>query len=492
MNGTILGRLNGKVIYQDNDTKPNRNVFVVGGPGSYKTQSVVITNVLNETENSIVTTDPKGEVYEKTAGIKEKQGYEVHVLNYTDMAHSSRQNPLDYVTKDIHATEVATKIVDSANKDGKKDVWYYSQRALLRALILYVIHEMPPEDRNFRGITDFLQNYDVEKDTDGISELDHEFQKLDRRHPARRAYELGFKKSRGDMQGSIIVSLLTTIADFVDDEVAEFTSFSDFHLKDIGRKKIALYVIIPVMDNAFEGLINLFFSQLFSQLYDLGAENGSKLPRNVDFVLDEFVNLGKFPNFEEFLATCRGYGIGVMTICQTITQLEDKYNKEKAESILGNHNIKICLTASNKRTADYFSGLLGKTTVKVETENKSKTKSREGSKSIGEGVNYSARNLMNSDEIMRLPSDTSLIIFANRKPIKAKKALQWELFPGVVDWFPKRQREYQPVTSEAQLRRLREAEEQFQQKIENRKEQYQAEETSEDLIDLLEEHHLMD
>ena len=83
MNGTILGTIDNQVVYQDNHTKPNGNVFVVGGPGSFKTQSFIITNVLAETENSIVCTDPKGEVYESTATIKAKQGYKVYVLNYT-------------------------------------------------------------------------------------------------------------------------------------------------------------------------------------------------------------------------------------------------------------------------------------------------------------------------------------------------------------------------------------------------------------------------
>src|SRR5699024_11761941 len=81
MTGTILGRLKDNYIIQPNESKPNRNIMVVGGPGSYKTQSFVITNVLYETENSLVITDPKAEVYEKTAAIKEAQGYEVHVIN---------------------------------------------------------------------------------------------------------------------------------------------------------------------------------------------------------------------------------------------------------------------------------------------------------------------------------------------------------------------------------------------------------------------------
>lgn len=476
MNGTILGTIDNQVVYQDNHTKPNGNVFVVGGPGSFKTQSFIITNVLAETENSIVCTDPKGEVYESTATIKAKQGYKVYVLNYTDMLHSNRQNPLDYITRDTHATNVSTFIVEAENKDGKKDVWFHTQRQLLRAIILYVINELPPKDRNFNGIIDFLQAYDTEKSDDDISQLDEVFLALPLRHPARRAYELGFKKSQGEMQGSIISSLLGTIASYIDDEVGEFTSFSDFHLKDIGREKTILYVIIPPMDNTYEGLINLFFMQLFQQLYDLGSENNAKLPVSVNFELDEFVNLGKFNNYEEFLATCRGYGIQVHTICQTLTQLQAKYGKDKAESIIGNHAIQICLKASNLTTAKHFSGMLNKATVKYETTNVSQTQSKETSTSHSEGQNITGRNLMNVDEIMLMNQFESLIFFSDRRPVKARKAVQWEIFPNVMEMFPRiSQKQFKPKASQSQLEILKQKEVEFAKKVSKQKEEVQEE-----------------
>ena len=162
MNGTILGIVDKRIVYQNNSTKPNRNIFVVGGPGSYKTQSVVITNLFNETENSIVVTDPKGELYEKTAGIKLAQGYQVHVVNFANMAHSDRYNPFDYIQRDIQAETVATKIVQSENAEGKKDVWFSTQRQLLKALILFVMNHRAPDQRNLAGVTQVLQENDVE------------------------------------------------------------------------------------------------------------------------------------------------------------------------------------------------------------------------------------------------------------------------------------------------------------------------------------------
>lgn len=472
MTGTILGKIKDDYIIQPTDSKPNRNIMVVGGPGSYKTQGFVITNVLNETENSIVVTDPKGEVYENTADFKKQQGYDVHVINFSKMNHSDRYNPIDYVNSDTDATNVATKIVDSSNKEGKKDIWYYSQRSLLSALILYVKYENKPENRNMEGIINFLQNY-AEADKAGEeSELDNVFASLEIQHPAKRLYELGYKKSRGDMKGSIIVSLLTTIADYINLTVSEFTSFSDFNLQDIGRKKTMLYVIIPVMDTSWEGLTNIFFSQLFDQLYELASNHHSKLPVSVNFILDEFVNLGKFTNYEEFLATCRGYGIGVATIIQSLTQIQDKYNKEKAESILGNCSIQICMNAANNTTAKYFSELLGKATVKVETSNKSSSKNtkQEGSSSShSDNEGYSARDLMTAGEVTSMPDDTELIIFANRPPIKAKKAFQFDLFPKPEILL--NQSEYEKNTNPKQIERLEELQKQFEVDIENKKQQ---------------------
>lgn len=430
MNATILGKFdNNTLILQNNETKPNRNIICFGGPGSYKTQAVVITNVLAETENSIVATDQKGEVYNHTVSTKISQGYIPYVINIDDMRLSSRYNPLDYIERDIHASTIADIIVAAANKDSKKDVWYNSQRSLLKALILYVVHEFNSEKQNFTGLLNFLQAFNPQKNEDGLSELDLQFAKLDFNHPARRAYDLGFKLSEGEMQSSIIVSLLTTISDFVDEEVSEFMSESDFDLKDIGRKKIILYIVIPAMDRTFENVTNLFLAQLFEQLYDLGNKNQARLPRNVSFILDEFPNLGKFPNYEEFLATCRGYGIGVITICQSLTQLRDKYGPDRAESILGNNAIKICLNAANKTTAQYFCDLLGKATVRYETGGESISHSDKESRSTSDNYNYMSRDLMTIDEILRMDPNDCLLVFSNLGVIKAKKAFQFHVFP---------------------------------------------------------------
>ncbi|WP_255444812.1 type IV secretory system conjugative DNA transfer family protein [Bacillus sp. TE8-1] len=164
-----------------------------------------------------------------TSEIKRKQGYEVHVVNFMEMDYSSdRYNPFDYVREEIQASTVANTIVASKNDPTRKDFWYNAQFSLLKALILYAVHELPPVQRNMAGVLGFLQEFDPETSASGASELDEQFLRLDKTHPARRAYELGFKKSQEKTRANIIVSMLTTIGDFTSSSVSRFTSFSDF------------------------------------------------------------------------------------------------------------------------------------------------------------------------------------------------------------------------------------------------------------------------
>src|SRR5699024_4400087 len=218
---------------------------------------------------------------------------QVHVVNFANMAHSDRYNPFDYIQRDIQAETVATKIVQSENAEGKKDVWFSTQRQLLKALILFVMNHRPPEQRNLAGVTQVLQENDVEAEEKGAdSPLDTLFLDLTMSDPARRAYELGFKKAKGEMKASIIESLLATISKFVDKEVADFTSFPDVLLLEIINATVLLHVIIPVMDHVYESYMHLDFSQLYGELYELAADHDANMPLQVELCLDEFLHLG--------------------------------------------------------------------------------------------------------------------------------------------------------------------------------------------------------
>lgn len=432
-NGTICGIKNNQVIYQPFDSSlPNGNVFVASGPGGSKTQGYVIPNVLMNTEMSQVVTDPKGEVYEWTAKIKEKQGFQVLVLNFDDMYCSMRYNPLAYVETQRDAITVAELIVASKNDTKNKDIWYNSQVSLLTSLILLFKYEKSKEDNTIPKMLEFLQNTDMEQDEEtGMAELDNVFHDLPMHHPARKSYDLGFGKSVGKTRSSIAISIMTTLSSFLDNEVGYFMSDNDFIFDEIVMKKSILYIITPAMDESWDSMINLAYSQLFQRLYKVAKANNLKVPVPLNIIADEFPNVGKLEKVERFLATCRGFGITMSPIIQNITQLYDVYGKDKAESIIGNCAIKIHMGNCNKTTNEYFAGICGKATYRVETggDSESRGGGNHSSASTSHNYTYVQADLITAGDIDAMDEDELLLKTSFHRPIIINKYRAYEMFP---------------------------------------------------------------
>lgn len=421
--GLIFGLLNNKPVIMPEHTKiPNRNVFVVGPPGSGKTQGYIMTNIIHETERSIVVTDPKGEIYESTSQLKREQGYQVHLVNFKEMQVSDRYNPIDYIMKEIDAEQVATTVVLNAQQDQKPDFWTRAEVALLKTLLLYVKYECP-ENATMAKVKEILTEYGQTPE-----DMDEFFMRLEPDHPAYRAYQI-VRMAQDKTRASIFISLGITLSKFDSNDVRWFTSKSDFSFDDIGKKKIMLYVILPVADPTWEPLISTFFNQLFQRLYDVADHNFNRLPVPVNLLLDEFPNLGKIPGYEEILATCRSYGISCSTIVQSFGQLIDKYNKEKAEAILANCSLRYLLGVNDKLTAEYFSELIGKTTIQTSSTSVSKGK---GGGSESNSSNYTQRNLYTPDELMRMNRSIAMLLVTGMNPVRLQKIFQFDFFKGIL------------------------------------------------------------
>ncbi|MEK4822913.1 VirD4-like conjugal transfer protein, CD1115 family [Priestia sp. FSL R5-0680] len=422
--GLIFGLLNNKpVIVPENTKIPNRNVFIIGSPGAGKSQAYLLTNLLAEKTRSMVITDPKGEIYEASAKFKQEQGYEVRLINFKEMLVSDKYNPLDYIEKEIDAEQVSNTIVINSLQGQKPDFWTKAEIALLKTLLLYVKYECPTE-ANLATVKRILTTHGSTPE-----EMDDFFKRLEPDHPAFSAYQI-VRMANDKVRDSIFVSLAITLSKFDATDVRKFTETSDFQLDDIGRKKMIVYVILPVADNTWEPLIANFFTQMFQRLYDVADKNFNKLPVSVNLLLDEFPNLGTIPGYEERLATCRSYGISVSTIIQSMGQLIDKYNKEKAEAIVGNCSLRFLLSVGDKLTAEYFSDLIGKTTISKHSKSVSKNE-KGGSDSKSDS--YSGRHLLMADELTRLPRDEAILLVTGGLPIKLKKAFQFEFFKGILN-----------------------------------------------------------
>ncbi|USK77889.1 VirD4-like conjugal transfer protein, CD1115 family [Peribacillus frigoritolerans] len=359
--GTIHGRYKGQVINQHDDSFLNRNILLVGGSGAGKTRSNIITNILKNKEKSQVIVDAKGELYEKTSQIKREQGYEVRLINFKDRDKSDRYNLFDYIRRDSDAFKIADAIVSNAAEGDKvkKDFWNQSQIAVLQALMTYVRHALPKEQHHMGSVMNLANcRYDVIK---------YLFEQWPKEHIINRSYQTAVSNLSEKTGPDVFQTLMGTLNPWLYDDVCRFTETNDFLFEDLGKKKMIVYVIMPIADNEFKPLITTFFTQLFSELYRLADLNYGELPQPVWLALDEFANIGKLPNFETRLSTTRSLKIEMTIIIQDTSQLESRYGKDIAKEIISNCDIRILLKSTEPDTAKYFSRLAGKTTIKSPT-----------------------------------------------------------------------------------------------------------------------------
>ena len=158
---------------------------------------------------------------------------------------------------------------------------------------------------------------------------------------------------------------------------------------------------------------------MIQQLYDYADQNGGRLKERTYFILDEFANIGKIPDFDKKISTSRSRGISFSVILQNIDQLEAIYEKSY-ETIMGNCDTHVFLGSNSFKTVEYFSKQLGEKTIDRDSVsiNKDKQNHRTG-KSLSDQI--MARALMTPDELRRMDNDLCIIFEKGIKPVKANK-----------------------------------------------------------------------
>ncbi|MFS0783361.1 VirD4-like conjugal transfer protein, CD1115 family [Bacillus sp. 1P06AnD] len=421
--GIILGR-EGKelLIIPPDSALDNRNVCVVGSSGSAKGQSFVIPNIINHKNDTIIVTDPKGELFNLTADIKRDQGYKVFQIDFLNLK-GDRYNPLDYVNNDIQATKIAQTISLNSGKDVKQDFFFNTAKDLLTGLIIYAKSIKP--------------NANISKDVKGLfNEVssDERFLKdlcieIGDEHPAYQ-YLKDASVSTGNTRTSILSSFAQQTSVFSLSDVQKLTATSDFNFHEFQEQKSILYVKVPVKDNPVPALTATFFDQLISVLYQIGDENGSVLKIPTVFLLDEFANLGKLNGYDNTLSTCRGYQLSMMTIIQDLAQLEQVYSKELSRTIMNNHDSHLFLRTKDTETAKYFEALAGNTTIRYKTSGTSNSGgmfSAKSSASRSTNETLIKKPLVSQDELLKMPAE-KCIVFMTGNVLMLDKAYQSLLY----------------------------------------------------------------
>ena len=403
------------------DTHKHRrclNILVVGGSGAGKSRGFALPNIM-QCCCSMVITDPKAELLRKTGGLLEKKGYEVRVFDLINPDTSFCYNPFEYVHDDKDVLRLISNLIQNTTPKGSQSsdpFWEKSETALLQALMLYLLHEAPPEEQNFAMIMEMLGSAQVkEEDEDYESPLDILFDRLEMRDPesiAVKQYHI-YKQSAGKTAKSILISVGVRLAAFNLPQIAKLTNTDELDLSSMGEKKVALFCCIPDADTSLNYLVGMIYSQLFQTLYYMADRvHGGALPVPVNCIMDEFPNVSLPNEFEKILATCRSRSIYCSIIIQNMSQLKALF-KDSWESLVGNCDEFLYLGGNEKETHKYVSELLGKETI--DTNTYGQTKGKSGSYSTN--FQQSGRELLQPDEVRMLDNQNALLFIRGERPI---------------------------------------------------------------------------
>ncbi len=386
------------------------------GSGSGKSASYSIPNAY-QCLGSYVFTDPKGELYDKTAGYLKSQGYDIKVLNLVRPQYSDGYNPLMHISSERDVDIIAETIVKGQKSEGGSadPFWDDSATMLLKALIYYLIATRPEEEQNLASCAELVRAANNKGGNNLLSEL---MGQLPYDHPARMNYK-SIEIAPEKTYSSILSTLQSKLGKFDSKEIAELTSTDTIDFEEIGSKKTAVYVISPDTHTAYNFILTIFFSQMIDQLYDFADQNGGKLKEPTFFILDEFANIGQIPDFDQKISTSRSRRISFSVILQNLDQLEAIYEKSY-ETIMGNCDTHVFLGSNSYKTVEYFSKALGEKTIERDSisVNRDRQNWRTG-KSVSDQV--MARALMTPDELRRLDNDLCIIYEKGIKPVKAQK-----------------------------------------------------------------------
>lgn len=356
--------MNKEACYVDNTNYHN---LVIGTTGSGKTTCVILPMVklLAKSRESMIITDPKGEIYEKTGKLLKARGYNIVLLNFRNPQKGNCWNPLDlpYELYKNGNKDKATELIDdlAANilHEEKTDDVFWGNTAgdYFSGLVESLFEDGKKEEININSIA-YMDSVGEEK-VEGSPALKEYMNSKDKTSSIYGNLS-GTVNSPVETKGSIISMFKQKLKIFTTREnLSEMLSRSDFNMGDIGRKPTAIFIIIHDEKNTYHALTTIFVKQCYEKLIDVAFENGGELPVRTNFLLDEFANMPQLKDVTSMITAARSRKIRMTFIIQNFSQLNQVYGKEIAETIKGNCGNLVYLLTTELQALEEISKMCG-------------------------------------------------------------------------------------------------------------------------------------
>ena len=346
------------------------HTLIMGASGSGKTWAILdsLVKILGRRGESMIITDPKGEIYENNANMLREKGYKVIILNFRDPKYGACWNPFSYpyrLWKEGNHDKSQELLEDLGNNilidpnNKAEPFWENNAADYFTGLALGLFEDATDESQvNLNSIN---LMHSMGEDRIGASRYINEYFKF--KDPLSGAYVSASStiNAPADTRGGVTSVFKQKIRIFSSrEELSKMLSRSDFDLRDIGREKTALFIKIHDEKTTYHALATILVKQIYESLIEVAqTEEGNKLKIRTNFLLDEFANMPALKDVESMVTASRSRRIRFTFVIQNFSQLNKVYGKEVAETIKGNCGNMIYLMTTEYQALEEFSKLCG-------------------------------------------------------------------------------------------------------------------------------------
>ena len=409
-------------VYVDNS---DTHSLIFGATGSKKTRlfCMPMINIFGKAGESFVVTDPKGELYRKTSGYLDAKGYDIKVINLRDIGKGDCWNPLKLPYDLYHSekreagvsllNDFVTVIAAEQRQTTNDAFWPEMASSFALANLLFLAEVASPEEMNVASFS-AMCNY---SNKDIYKRL---VTKMSEETIAGRNYKGVFSATSDQTLSSIFSCLFGFVTLFnTQKNLVTMLSENTIDLKSIGRKKTAVFLIVPDEKSTTHKLITMFVKQTYEVLIsEAQKEENGQLPVRVNFVLDEFCNIPTIPDMPNMISAARSRNMRFFLVVQSIHQLKAKYG-EDADTIKGNCDNWVFLTSKELDLLEEISRLCG--SVSSMKENKrsliSVSELQRLKKEKGEALIFHSRQY---PVVSELPDIDDYFMFKGHEPVQMK------------------------------------------------------------------------
>ncbi|MGF6921682.1 type IV secretory system conjugative DNA transfer family protein [Paraburkholderia sp. 40] len=409
-------------------------VLLAAPARSGKGVGIVIPNLLSYPD-SVVVLDIKRENYALTAGFRRAHGQEVYLFDpFAEDGRTHRYNPLSAISDGLFRVGDILAIGYALYPPGgHDDFWKDQARNLLLGIVLLLCEW---RDARRTGKGESIPDYPVT-----IGEVLR--QSSGNGMPVKSYLQRALVQYRGLLTGpcvdalnrflsnddKVLASILATfhapLTIWANPVVDAATSANDFDPRDLRRRRMSVYIgITPDHLSEAALIVNLLFSQVVNLNTKQLPEADPALRFQCLLLLDEMTAIGKIHIIARAVAYMAGYNLRLLSIVQSVSQLESVYGRADARTFITNHAMQILYAPREQKDANDYSEMLGTFTDQSRSISRSNAifGGRGGS---SESISEQRRPLLLPQEIKELGRDKEIIVLENTKPILADRISYW-------------------------------------------------------------------